>query len=322
MKRALICGISGQDGAYLAELLLKKGYAVFGTSRDASLANFENLSKLGIQADVKLISMIPADFRSVMNALIVSKPDEVYNLSGQSSVAFSFEQPSETIESIVSGTLNLLEGMRTLKISPHFYNAGSAECFGNVPKGQLANEKTPFQPKSPYAIAKSAAYWLVANYRDSYEIYACTGILFNHESPLRPARFVTRKIIKAAVQIASGAATKLTLGNLSIRRDWGWSPEYVEAMWLMLQQGTPEDFVIASGETNSLEDFVCSVFSEVGLDWRHHVLIDPDLFRPSEIQENYADCSKAHAILKWSAKKKMREVITEMVRYEKASQGR
>lgn len=316
MKRALICGISGQDGTYLAKLLLEKGYSVFGTSRDASLTGFENLSMLGIYADVTLVSMVPADFRSVMNALTISQPDEIYNLAGQSSVAFSFEQPAETMDSIVAGTLNLLEGIRTLKLSSRFYNAGSAECFGNVGI-EPANEDTPFLPKSPYAIAKVAAYWLVSNYRESYGLFACTGILFNHESPLRPSRFVTRKIIKAAVQIANGKASNLTLGNLSIRRDWGWSPEYVEAMWLMLQQDSPQDFVIATGETNSLEDFVSYAFSEVGLDWRTHVTIDPSLYRPNEVQENYANCDKAHSLLNWSAQKKMRDVISEMVRYEK-----
>jgi GDPmannose 4,6-dehydratase len=280
MKRALICGISGQDGTYLAKLLLEKGYIVYGTSRDADLTSFENLSTLGISRDVKLISMVPADFRSTMNALILSQPDEIYNLAGQSSVGFSFEQPAETMDSIVSGTLNLLEAIRTLKLSSRLYNAGSAECFGNAGI-EPVNENSPFLPKSPYAIAKVAAYWLVSNYRESYGIFACTGILFNHESPLRPARFVTRKIIKAVVQIAKGNATHLTLGNLSIRRDWGWSPEYVEAMWLMLQQDIPQDFVIATGETNSLEDFVSCAFSEVGLDWRAHVTIDPTLFRPN-----------------------------------------
>lgn len=315
MKRALICGISGQDGTYLAKLLLEKGYSVYGTSRDAGLTSFENLSTLGISADVKLISMVPADFRSVMNALTISQPDEIYNLAGQSSVAFSFEQPAETMDSIVSGTLNLLEAIRTLKLTSRFYNAGSAECFGNV-GFEPANENSPFLPKSPYAIAKVAAYWLVSNYRESYGLFACTGILFNHESPLRPPRFVTRKIIKAAVQIAKGKATHLTLGNLSIRRDWGWSPEYVEAMWLMLQQDIPQDFVIATGETNSLEDFVSCAFSEVGLDWKAHVTIDPSLYRPNEVQENYANCDKARSLLNWSAQKKMRDVISEMVQYE------
>jgi GDPmannose 4,6-dehydratase len=316
MKRALICGISGQDGTYLAKLLLDKGYIVFGTSRDASLSSFDNLKSLGIYSQVQLISMLPSDFRSVMTALSISQPNEIYNLSGQSSVAFSFEQPAETMYSIVLGTLNLLESIRALGLACRFYSAGSAECFGDNGVHK-ANEETPFNPKSPYSIAKAAAYWLVANYRDSYKLFACTGILFNHESPLRPARFVTRKIVKTAVEIAAGKHTKLTLGNVSIARDWGWSPEYVEAMWLMLQQTAPEDFVIATGETHSLEEFIQTTFTQLGLNWKEHVVIDSALFRPSEIMENYADCQKAHTLLQWSAKRKMADVISEMIAFEK-----
>jgi GDPmannose 4,6-dehydratase len=315
MKRALICGVSGQDGAYLAQFLLDKGYVVWGTSRDAQASSFANLSRLGILGRIKTVSMAANDFRSVLQAISQSEPDEIYNLSGQSSVGLSFEQPAETLESIATGTLNLLEVIRFLGTPVRFYNAGSSECFGDIGAG-AADENAHFHPRSPYAVAKSTAHWLVDNYRSAYGLYACTGILFNHESPLRPTRFVTRKIVRAAVRISQGADENLTLGDMAIQRDWGWSPEYVDAMWRMLQIDHPEDFVIATGESNSLEEFVASVFSELGLDWRQHVVQDPGLFRPSEIRYNCGNAGKARRILGWSAQKKMRDVIREMVRYE------
>ena len=243
MKRAFICGISGQDGAYLAQLLLNRGYRVAGSSRDAQISPFANLHRLNLRQAVEVESVALTDFRSVLQALIKVAPDEVYNLAGQSSVGLSFQQPVETMESIGIGTLNLLEAIRFLGKPIKFYNACSGECFGDIP--QAANEATPFRPRSPYAVAKAAAFWEVANYREAYQIFACSGILFNHESPLRPARFVTKKIIGAACRIARGSREKLSLGNITIRRDWGWAPEYVEAMWLMLQQGQP-DFVSLS----------------------------------------------------------------------------
>lgn len=315
MRRALICGVSGQDGAYLAQFLLDKDYEVWGTSRDAQASSFANLAHLGILGRVKTVSMAANDFRSVLQAISQSEPDEIYNLSGQSSVGLSFEQPAETLESIATGTLNLLEVIRFLGTPVRFYNAGSSECFGDIGAG-AADENAHFHPRSPYAVAKSTAHWLIDNYRSAYGLYACTGILFNHESPLRPTRFVTRKIVRAAVRISRGAAEKLTLGDMAIQRDWGWSPEYVDAMWRMLQIDHPEDFVIATGESNSLEEFVAAVFSELGLDWRQHVLQDPGLFRPSEIRYNCGNAEKAQRILRWSAQKKMRDVIREMVRYE------
>jgi len=243
MKRAFICGISGQDGAYLAQLLLNRGYRVAGSSRDAQISPFANLHRLNLRQEVEVESVALTDFRSVLQALIKVAPDEVYNLAGQSSVGLSFQQPVETMESIGIGTLNLLEAIRFLGKPIKFYNACSGECFGDIP--QAANETTPFRPRGPYAVAKAAAFWEVANYREAYQIFACSGILFNHESPLRPARFVTKKIIGAACRIARGSREKLSLGNITIRRDWGWAPEYVEAMWLMLQQGQP-DFVSLS----------------------------------------------------------------------------
>lgn len=253
-KTALICGISGQDGAYLAQWLLQQGYLVYGTSRDAQMASFSNLKRLGIHTQIHLESMALNDFRSVLQVLSKVEPDEIYNLAGQSSVGLSFQQPMDTLESITTGTLNLLETLRFTELPAKFYSASSSECFGDT--GEVAaDESTPFHPRSPYAVAKAAAFWAVSNYREAYHLFACSGLLFNHESPLRPERFVTRKIVATAVRIANGSGEKLHLGNVSIRRDWGWAPEYVQAMWLMLQQEQADDFVIATGEAYSLEDF-------------------------------------------------------------------
>ena len=295
---ALICGVSGQDGAYLAQFLLAKGYSVFGTSRDAQGSSFSNLKKLGIGDQVQCISMAPEDFRSVLAALRKSNPDEIYYLAGQSSVGLSFEQPVETMQSITVGTLNMLEGCRMMEKNIRLYNAGSGECFGDT-HGEPANESTPFHPMSPYAVAKSSAYWLVNNYRDAYNLFACTGILFNHESPLRPERFVTQKIIHAVKRIASGSNEKLKLGRLDISRDWGWAPEYVEAMWLMLQQDKPEDFVIATGTTMTLMDFVKTAFEQAGLDWQSYVIQDPAFMRPDDLLVSRANNQKIRSALGW-----------------------
>ena len=312
MKKALICGISGQDGPYLAELLLGKGYDVYGTSRDVQMASFKNLDRLGIADKVKLMSMAINDFRSVLQVIDRVKPDEIYNLSGQSSVALSFEQPVETLESMGIGALNLLEGIRFMGLGSRLYNAGSSECFGDT-GDSAANEDTPFRPRSPYAVAKATAHWAVANYREAYGLYACSGILFNHESPFRPERFVTQKIIRAACRIAAGNSERLRLGNLHVQRDWGWAPEYVVAMWQMLQQDEPEDFVIATGETNSLEDFVNTAFSCVGLNWHDHVDIDASLLRPSDLKISRADPSRARNKLGWKASTRMRDLVRIMV---------
>jgi GDPmannose 4,6-dehydratase len=318
MKKALICGISGQDGAYLAQLLLSKGYDVSGTSRDAQLSTFPNLRHLGINGQVSLESMALNDFRSVLQVLMKVKPDEVYNLAGQSSVGLSFQQPVETLESISVGSLNLLEAIRFTMRPIRLYNAGSGECYGET-GGIPADETTPFRPRSPYAVAKAAAFWEVANYREAYSLYACSGILFNHESPLRPERFVTRKVVAAACRIAAGSREKLALGDISIRRDWGWAPEYVEAMWLMLQQDRVEDFVIATGETHSLEDFVAAAFEAVGLDWHDHVETDSSLLRPTDITTGSANPARAYEKLGWRAGFRMREVVAMMVKDEMAS---
>lgn len=312
MKRALICGISGQDGPYLAQLLLSKGYEVWGTSRDAQISSFANLHALGIRDAVKLESMALNDFRSVLQCLIKVQPDEIYNLAGQSSVGLSFQQPVETLESISVGTMNMLEAIRFTERSIRFYNAGSSECFGDT--GSIpADELTPFRPKSPYAVAKSAAHWEVVNYREAYGLYACSGILFNHESPLRHARFVTSKVVTTACRIAAGSDEKLALGNISIVRDWGWAPEYVDAMWRMLQQDEPEDFVVATGKSYSLEEFVATVFECCGLDWRKHVVVDESYIRPTDIRANYANPDKARIRLGWSASSMMHDVARMMV---------
>ncbi len=313
--RALICGISGQDGAYLARLLLDKGYEVFGTSRDAQIGAFANLIRLGVRDRVHLDSMAMNDFRSVLNVLHRTDPDEIYNMAGQSSVGLSFEQPVETLDSISIGTINLLEAIRFLDKPIRFYNAGSSECFGDT-AGRAANEDTPFHPCSPYAVAKATAHWLVANYRDAYGLHASTGVLFNHESPLRPERFVTKKIVAAAVRIARGEASRLTLGNVAIKRDWGWAPEYVDAMWRMLQQPTASDFVIATGESCTLEGFAMTAFGEVGLDWQEYTDISEALRRPSDLAEGLGDASRARQILGWSANYKVRDVVKAMVEAE------
>lgn len=313
MKRALICGVSGQDGAYLTRLLLEKGYEVFGGSRDATTNTFGNLQKLGLKEQIQLISINICDFRSTLQTIIKVKPDEIYNLSGQSSVGLSFEQPVETFESISIGTLNLLEAIRFSNLPVKLYNSGSSECFGE--SGNLpADENTPFKPRSPYAIAKATAHWQVANYREAYNIYACTGILFNHESPLRPYRFVTKKIIATACRIFKGNEEKLHLGNIDIQRDWGWAPDYVEAMWLMLQQkGKPEDFVIATGVTHSLEYYIQLVFKQLGLDWKQYVVSDPALLRPTDLLVGRANPAKAAEKLGWKATHTIEEAIRDMV---------
>ncbi len=312
MKTALICGISGQDGAYLADLLLKNGYSVWGTSRDAQMSSFQNLSRLGILEQVKLESMILTDFRSVLQVLTKIQPNEVYNLAAQSSVGLSFNQPVETLESIATGTLNLLEAIRFTGAAIKLYNAGSSECFGNT--GELAaDENTPFRPRSPYAVAKSAAFWEVANYREAYGLFACSGILFNHESPLRPERFVTQKIISTACKIAEGSAEKLYLGDISVQRDWGWAPEYVEAMYKMLQHDEPDDYVIATGETSALQEFVAEAFANLGLNWQDYVETDQSLYRPTDIAVGRGNPSKAKEKLGWQAQYKLPDVVRMMI---------
>ena len=313
MKKSLICGISGQDGAYLASLLLQKGHSVYGTSRDAEVSSFRNLETLGIKESVQLESMALNDFRSVLQVLIKVEPDEIYNLAGQTSVGLSFAQPVETLESIATGTLNLLEAIRFTKAPIKFYNAGSSECFGNTDGDFAADELTPFRPRSPYAVAKAAAFWEVANYREAYNIFACSGILFNHDSPLRPERFVTQKIISTICRIAEGSSEQLILGNTNIQRDWGWAPDYVEAMYLILQQPVAEDYAIATGKSNSLQKFAETGFAYFGIDPSDRIVIDQSLFRPSEIMKSCGNPQKAKEKLGWQAKHEMQDIIMMMI---------
>jgi GDPmannose 4,6-dehydratase len=274
-------------------------------------SSFNNLNALGIRDRVQLISASINDFRSVFNAIQTFDPDEIYNLAGQTSVGLSFEQPVEAIESIAIGTLNILEVIRVLGKSVRFYNAGSSECFGDTGTTP-ANESTAFAPRSPYAVAKSTAKWLINSYRESYGLYACTGILFNHESPLRPERFVTQKIIVGASKIKAGLIEKIQLGNLDISRDWGWAPEYVEAMWLMMQQDQPRDFVIATGRMESLTYFVSKAFAYFDLDWQKHVEINPSFFRPNEIQYSIGNPQQAIEQLYWAKPTDIDGVIQKM----------
>src|SRR5437763_5708023 len=270
VKRALIFGASGQDGAYLSRLLLDRGYEVHGASRDAESQSFRRLETLGIRDRVTTHSASTDDFRELLQLVDGIRPDEIYNLAGQTSVALSFAQPVEAMDSIARAALILLEVIRYLKIPVRLYNSASSECFGEIRRGEASDEHSPFFPRSPYATAKATAHWATVNYREAYGIYACSGILFNHDSPLRSSRFVTKKVVAAAAEIAAGKRERLKLGRLDISRDWGYAPEYVEAMWRMLQQEAPDDFVIATGESHTLEEFVAVAFAELGIDWKEH----------------------------------------------------
>jgi len=308
-------GVTGPDGAYLARFLLDKGYDVYGTSRNIGLARTDGLRTLGIRDKVSLLSVSPVDFRSVSDAIERVAPHEIYNLSGQSSVALSFSQPAETLSSVTQATINFLEALRLKKSNIRFYNAGSSEMFGDT-NGHAANESTTYRPKSPYGVAKAAAVSLVANYRDAYGLFACSGLLFNHESPLRPDHFVSRKITAAAARIANGSGERLKLGDISIHRDWGWAADYVEAMWMMLQHDRAEEFVIASGVAHRLDEFVSAAFAEVGLAWQEHVEYDDSLRRPTDIRYSRGDPSKAAQQLGWRPTVGFAEVISRMVHAE------
>ena len=314
-KTALIAGISGQDAAYLARHLLMLGYRVVGTSRDSQLCNTSSLERLGISRDVELVSLAPNDFRSVLRALTLAGPDEIYNLAGQTSVGLSFEQPVECMDSIAGGTLNFLEALRYLGAGSRFFSAGSSECFGDT--GSLpANENSAFKPRSPYAVAKCTAFWQVANYRSAYGLYCCTGVLANHESPLRPKRFVTQKIISAVKAISTGSTLRLQLGNLDIWRDWGWAPEYVEAMHLMLQQDQPCDYIIATGITHSLRDFADMAFSSVGLSSGDYLETNQSLMRPSDLRFSSVDPTRIRSALGWKATLGLPEIVSRMLTRE------
>ena len=315
MKTALIAGVTGQDGAYLAHHLLGLGYRVVGSSRDAQMADTSRLERLGIATDVELVSLAPNDFRSVLKVVAGVQPDEIYNLAGQTSVGLSFEQPVECLESISTATLNLLEVIRFLGGGIRFFSAGSSECFGDT--GQTpATEDTPMRPCSPYAVAKASAYWQVATYREAYGMYACTGILANHESPLRPKRFVTQKIIEGVKAIKVGRQTKIQLGNLDIWRDWGWAPDYVRAMALMLQADQPADYLIASGSTTSLRQFAQEAFAVAGLDFAEHLESVEALKRPSDLNYSAINPCRIQAALGWASKRPIREIVEKMYRDE------
>jgi len=310
-------GASGQDGAYLAQLLLKRGLNVHGTSRDKDISNFANLRALGIFDAVTLHSAVLSDFRSVLEVLNAVQPAYIFNLAAQSSVGLSFAQPVETIDSIMHGSINVMEAMRFLRLEARYYNACSSECFGNTSPESPANETTPFRPRSPYAVGKAASFWAVANYREAYGLFACSGLLFNHESPFRPTRYVTQKIVRGAMDVATGRARTLELGSLALARDWGWAPEFADAMVRIIEYGTPEDFVVATGETNTLEEFVATAFACFKLDWRDHVVRNDAFLRPSDIAYSSGDPGKAERLLGWKATTKMHQVVQLLVEAER-----
>ena len=309
--KALIVGVTGQDGAYLAHHLLDLGYHVVGTSRDCQSSDTSKLSRLGIDDNIELASLAPNDFRSVLKVVATVKPDEIYNLSGQTSVGLSFDQPVECMESIVSSTLNFLEVIRYLGNSTKYFSAGSSECFGDC--GMIAaTEETAFKPRSPYGVAKSASFWQVSTYRAAYDLFACTGILANHESPLRPKKFVTQKIIDGVIAIKEGRSKVLNLGNIDIHRDWGWAPDYVQAMHLMLQAPVAKDYLIASGHTTSLRAFVSCAFEIAGLDETTYLQVDDSLKRPSDLSYSAVNPGLIKNDLGWSSSKPIKDIVKKM----------
>lgn len=313
MKRALITGITGQDGAYLAKLLLEKGYEVFGGYRRSSTLNVWRLDELGITEAVRLVPMDLLDLGCLIRLLEAVQPDEVYNLAAQSFVAVSFDEPVSTGQVTGVGPVNVLEAIRIVNRKIRFYQASSSEMFGKV-QAIPQREDTPFYPRSPYAAAKLYAHWMTINYRESYDIFGCSGILFNHESPLRGTEFVTRKITDAVARIRHGKQSVLHLGNLDAKRDWGFAGEYVDAMWRMLQQERPDDYVIATGQTHSVREFVEAAFTEVGLDWERYVEVDPRFLRPAEVDLLIGSPEKARAKLDWQPTISFRELVGMMVR--------
>ncbi len=309
-RRALITGITGQDGSYLAELLLEKDYAVFGLVRRSSTVNFERIHH--IQDDLRLLSGDLLDQNSLMFALQESQPHEVYNLGAQSFVPASWEQPLLTGEITGLGVARLLEAIRSADRKIRFYQASTSELFGKV-RESPQSETTPFYPRSPYGVSKLYAHWITINYRESYDLYACNGILFNHESPRRGLEFVTRKITHAVASIKHGQAKQLPLGNLDARRDWGFAGDFVRAMWLMLQQDTPDDFVIATGVDRTIREFCQTAFACVDLDWEQYVTLDKRFLRPAEVEILRGDPSKAKRVLAWEPEVSFEEMVRLMV---------
>jgi GDPmannose 4,6-dehydratase len=321
MKRALITGVTGQDGSYLAELLLKQGYEVMGLVRRSSSFNTDRIE--GIYQDphasdyrFKLVYGDLEDASSLNRIIRTTEPDEIYNLGAQSHVRVSFDVPDYTADTVAMGTLRLLETLRETGRRCKMYQASSSEMFGGSPPPQ--NEETPFRPRSPYACAKVFAHNLCQNYREAYGMFICSGILFNHESPRRGIPFVTRKITRAAARISHGLDKKLYLGNLEAKRDWGFAGDYVEAMWLMLQQAEPDDYVIATGEAHSVREALDVAFEAMGLDWHKYVEIDPRYLRPTEVDHLCGDASKARAKLGWQPKVRFKELVEMMVRSDEA----
>jgi GDPmannose 4,6-dehydratase len=309
-KRALITGITGQDGSYLAEFLLAKNYEVFGITRRSSTNSFDRIEH--IVDKITLLSGDLLDEHSLATAIREAQPDEIYNLAAQSFVPTSWTQPVLTAEFTAVGVTRLLEAMRAIKPDARFYQASSSEMFGKVLETPQ-KESTPFYPRSPYGVAKVYGHWITVNYRESYGLFACSGILFNHESPRRGLEFVTRKVTDAAARIKLGLSFELRLGNLDARRDWGFAGDYVEAMWLMLQQDEPDDFVVSTGETRSVQELVEAAFGAAGLDWREYVVLDPKFIRPAEVDLLVGDPSKARAKLGWKPKVAFAELINDMV---------
>jgi len=301
-RRALILGISGQDGAYLAELLLRKGYEVHGTSREAQAADLWRLRALGILDSVELHRLHPANEEDSRRVVAAARPDEVYYLAGQSSVAQSFAEPLETFVGIAVGLLNLVRAARQLAPGARILNASSGDCFGERAFEHPANEESRFAPRSPYGAAKCAAHHIVSTARLEGDTFICSAFLFNHESPLRDERFAIGKIVAGLRRIQADPGERLTLGNIDVVRDWGWAPEYVEAIWLMLQQTAPADFIVATGHSHRLAEFIERAFSHVGLDWRNHVELAPETQRPADIRTHHSDPSLAAQLLGWRAR--------------------
>jgi len=314
MKKALITGITGQDGAYLAKFLLEKGYEVYGTYRRVSSPNFWRLQYLEIFDKVNLIPVDLADTSSILEAIKISEPDEVYHLAAQSFVGASFETPIATGNISGLAVARILEVIRQVNPEIKFYQASTSELYGNSRGEGLLNEETPFKPASPYAAAKLYGYWITRIYREAYEIFAVNGILFNHESPLRGLEFVTRKISNAVAKIALGLEKELRLGNLEAKRDWGYAPEYVESMRLMLQQNEPDDYVIATGEAHSIKEFCEIAFDTAGLDWQEYVKVDKRFMRPLDVNYLCGDYSKAKKKLGWEPRTKFKQLVKIMVK--------
>jgi GDPmannose 4,6-dehydratase len=332
MKKALVTGITGQDGAYLSKFLIEKGYKVYGAFRRTADLHIDKLSFLGVDDKIDFVPLELLEFTNVYRTIERVQPDEIYNLGAQSFVALSFEEPTYTADVTAIGPLRVLEAIRAINPKIKFYQASSSEMFGRV-KATPQNENTPFYPRSPYAVSKLFGHWITVNYRESYDIFACSGILFNHESPLRGLEFVTRKITYSVAQIKLGLQDKLVLGNLDSKRDWGYTPEYVEAMWLMLQQEKADDYVIATGETHSVREFVETAFERVGIniEWsgkgmdergtdgktgKTLVTVAPQFFRPADVASLTGDYSKAKEKLGWFPKTSFKELVAIMVDHD------